>query len=499
MSSMKTLMLILVLGFSQAAISNTKEELFRLQKCYGIFVSERIPSSHPLWIAVKQGTKSGTDACMDVLAKGKFLSEGKIAKDGAGKFDETGIKVLKNFLFFYKAQLKVSNFGASLNPDATRTVDIVDANEPTYHYLYSLFKENESFHKVLTRTHGLRASRYTLKPERYKTLRHPTNGLFYDPDGEPHFMQGALVSRITEDGEQYYIPTPGAPNPGIPFFPTPIETGLLVGLAPETVQNFITELPLKNLPVGHPWTNINAHYGGGVLGTQAYMMGNMTANLVMDGGVKLQRKYGENVLADMLCKGNPPLRPQDVTSEVLKTSSIAFRKGVSCMRCHSGMDPLAGVTRNLASAFTHNSSRDGQVAMVTKREITSPSSVLWAETGKLTNYTVSEPLGRLYYRSYDGTLEKNELSGITELGNVIATKNDFYVCAAKRHFQFLTGIEVSLQDLGDPDATPLTDAEKMYRERVIKLGLDLKNHQSLSTLIRKIIESPTFISPDKGI
>lgn len=506
----KALIIISLLNCSNL-FANTQDELRRLHKCHAIFVSERITSTSPLWKEVEQGLKTGTEACMEILDWAKFDSNGKIAAESSGSYDMKKIKILKNFLFFYKAQFQVPSFGPGLNPDAVRTVDFTDANEPAYHFLYSLFKDDEPFSKIVTRPHGLRATRYTTKAQRHRSITTiaPTSNLFYDTGGRgeavfgyAHFIQGELLTTKDENGANVYQPHPTVSNPAIPFFPTPVETGLLIGLKADTVHNFITELPLKNLPLNHPWNDANGHYGGGVLGTQAYMIANMTnrtESFMADGGTKLQRRYGENVLADFLCRANPPLRPMDVVSEVKSNSNIPFRKGISCMRCHSGMDPLSGVARHLVWATSHKGPRSGQLGFITKKTITNSERVLWAEIDRIPNYNVSEPIGRLFYRSYDGSLVKEDLEGISDLGQKISQKNDFYVCAAKRHYQLLTGIEVNLQDPGDIDSVKLTRGEEIYREKVIKLGLELKEHKSLRTLIKKIIESPTFIYTDKGV
>lgn len=503
---MKTIHILyfLALTLSMQVRAGQKDELLRLYKCHALFVSERITPAHPLWKAVSEGSKTGAEACLEILDLAALDSDGKIKKDQLGVYDKNGIKILKNFLFFYKSQFHVPSFASGISQTSSSSINFIDSNEPSYHFMFSLFKTNEPFSNILTRQYGIRASRYTKKTQRHRSIATtaPYSNLFYTQEGEAFFKQGHLVSARDENASLYFFAPVNSPNPAIDFFPLPIETGLLVGLSPETNHNYITELPLQNLPVGHPWNDALGHYGGGILGTQAYMLGNMT-NLSLDfapnGGTKMQRRFGENILSDFLCRDNPALRAIDVISEVRADSTIPFRKGISCMRCHTGMDPLSGVARNLVYAVSHNAPRFGQLGFLTKRSVSDPQKVLWASTGKIANYDKSEPLGRLMYRSYDGTLVREDVSGIHELGKAIAQKNDFYACAAKKHFQFLTGIEVNLQDPGDIDSKKLTDAEKMYRNQVIKLGLELKEHQSLKLLMKKIIESPTFIAPDKGV
>src|SRR5690606_27285125 len=97
--------------------------------------------------------------------------------------------------------------------------------------------------------------------------------------------------------------------------------------------------------------------------------------------------------------------------------------------------------------------------------------LLWAETGgstALNFYRGVAPTGRLFYRGYDGSLIKEDIENIEHLGEAIIEKNDFYACAAKRHFKFLTGIDVNLDDSGDINFPSLSKSEKKYRDRVIE-------------------------------
>ena len=101
-------------------------------------------------------------------------------------------------------------------------------------------------------------------------------------------------------------------------------------------------------------------------------------------------------------------------------------------------------------------------------------------------------------RGYDGTLYSqtisatNDVDGLTQLGQAIANTNDLYTCAASRYFEFLTGISVSLQDVGDPRYSPLSPDDLQYRTIVHQLGISLKTHQNLQQLIREIITLPMY-------
>jgi hypothetical protein len=68
----------------------------------------------------------------------------------------------------------------------------------------------------------------------------------------------------------------------------------------------------------------------------------------------------------------------------------------------------------------------------------------------------------------------------------------FYVCAAKRYYQFLTGVSVNVEDIGAPGASQPTSAQMTQRDLVISLGRKLKQDQSVQNLIYRIIDSDAF-------
>lgn len=74
----------------------------------------------------------------------------------------------------------------------------------------------------------------------------------------------------------------------------------------------------------------------------------------------------------------------------------------------------------------------------------------------------------------------------------MASGNDLYVCAAKRYFEFFTGINANLYDPGDSRNVALTPADQKYKNVVVQLGMNLKTHQSLRNLVKEIISSEIY-------
>lgn len=494
---MKTALFFILAGSlyplkSSAQVVNTTEELMRLQKCYALFVRERISAKDPLWIQVQNKTKTGTAACMEIFDRAKLGANGEIKKLSNGSYDYEGMQVLNTFLRFHTSQLSIPDYGPLIGYTNERfTPDVTDSNAVSYHFLYSLFAKDAKYSDVFTKDHSFRAVRYTKKSTRNRSVF----GV-----AMPAFQQGAYMHQLNENGAIVTVPNPA--RGGVSdFTPTLVETGILVGLVPDDVDNSISTAHDTFINSGFGFTSLNVtqHLGGGVLGTQSYLMANLGKDEFANGGTNLQRRWGKNLLSDFLCRELPALRSKDVIPEVDPESTIAYRTGISCMACHSAMDPLAGAVRNMRANWTHNAGDIGQRVKFIGERTPDLGAMPFPSKVADGSFHRRPAEARLFYRSYDGSLVHKEMEGLNELGASMAETNDLYVCAAKRYYHFLTGINVSLADIGDINTPTMTTGEQEQRERVIDLGLKLKEHQSLRTLIQSIIQSRTFIYPDQGV
>lgn len=493
MKKLTTYIVFALVMFPLTTHASVEEELKRLNKCYGLFVRERIPASDPLWKQVASGTKSGTDACMEIFDKAKLDKNGEIAKGPDGKYDYEGMRVLSTLMRFHKSQFEIPDYSTTLANETRFTRDVIDGNEAAYHFVYSIFGEGQKFSDTVTRDHSIRAIRYSEKTARTRTVVGST--------ALQAFFQG-VYKRVKND-KGVAIAVPDDAKSGVSrFTPELVETGLMVGLVRDDVENEMATTHFDALYGTQKFDskNVNKHMGAGVIGTQAYLLANMGKDAFSNGGSGLFRRWSKHVLSDMLCRDLPALRSKDVISEVIPESKIAFKTGISCMGCHSAMDPLAGTARNIRANFTHNTNGDGgmRVKFVSNRPADMPFAPMPTITAE-TNFFRRPANGRLYYRSFDGKLVKEEAEGLEELGEVLAKTDDLYVCAAKRYYRLLTGVNVSLSDIGDINTPAFTTGQKYQRDKVINYGIELKQHQSIRTLIKRIIESEAFIYPDHGV
>ena len=482
----KTMFFLLLTLAPSMVLATVSDELKRFNKCYAIFVGERVKTSDPLWMAVEAGTKSGTDACMEIFDKATLFNNGEISKVN-GVPDAIGIKVLNTFMRFQKSQFQIPDYGSAIGIASERyTRDVIDTNEAAYHFVYSLFSPNQKFSDIVTRDYSLRAVRYSQFPERARSILNVAL---------PALEQGTYKTVVDANGVNQTVPD----NLSV-FSPELIETGSLMGIVRDDIKNVITNTAyIKQTAFSFNDYNINQHIGGGAMGTQAYLLGNIGKDGFNNGGTGLYRRWGKHVMEDFLCRGLPALRTTDVINEVDSTSKIAFKTGISCMACHASMDPLAAVLRNGRTGWTHNS---GLVSTRVKFFGVRTPTLGYADMPKLaneTNFYQRPANGRLYYRSYDGKLVQQEMVGPQELGEKMAETNDLYVCAAKRYYKFLTGITVDLADIGNINTPEFSKGGEYQRNKVIKMGLDLKNHQSTRLLIKNIIQQKAFIYPDQGV
>ncbi len=246
--------------------------------------------------------------------------------------------------------------------------------------------------------------------------------------------------------------------------------------------------------------------GGGVLGFQDYLFRYSGGYLSRpsDGGIQVARTLVKNVIEHFFCRELPILRPGDEIADMDPEgdSELEFKNGRSCMGCHSTMDPAAHAVRNLFSQGTPTSTIDGRINRGLRfigrfNGTIQGGGEVWPD--KDSSFYKTAPTGRLYYRNYRGELINRSISGISGLADAIKESDDFYACMSKRYFQYFTGIEVSLADLGSPLSTPLSSEEMDHRNFVIQLGAELKQHQSLKQLIESIFSNSAYLRPGHGL
>lgn len=437
-------------------------------RCFTHLTRRQPARNHPLRAQVRKGTSTAVAACMSLLGKAGFVTSGD-RKGRIGDESDDTRAILETFNTFHQSWFPATSFtnnvafGECFDDDAAR---IFDFGEPALYPTRALFNATVPYKEIVTAPTSLSAVRSA-------NASAPRTGMIYQYN----------------DVEK---------APSLPIILP--QLGKLIGVVPLADSD-------RSVPVimgdtrEYVWAsetfNARTHHGGGLLGSQPYLLLNSGRgiNEHMDGGVLQHRRWSSAIYRDLLCRDLPVIRPQDAKLYVQPAAPgrPSFRQGQSCMQCHASIDPMAGTIAHLAIGTWGRGGGACENAYFAARP---------AGTGSLPRapgMVDSDPdfykrptYGKLYFRSYDGTLVSKEVKDLASLGAALADTNDLYVCAASRYFQYFTGIAVNLQDSGDPSLPVLNASEMKYRAEVVNLGLHLKQHQRLDKLIDEILRSPLY-------
>lgn len=451
---------------------SSQEDIERYLTCYKLFTGEAISVSDTIMASVVNGQKTGTEACKELLATANLGTDNEIAKDAMGNHNSYGVMVMKRMNQLHRSFFEVPSYMdlSQITSAVGEIEDVYDENTSAYYWTYYLFKPNSDLSNILKSNFHYRSIRKTSRP------------------------QSARNSVRARYGFNLSI-TSGWNPPLAPL-------GLLVGLKQDTESFTLTVNPngLNSYIVQFNPQNANIHHGAGIIGSQVYLFGNVGrfgTEELSTGGAKLYRRWSQHVLSDMLCKELPALRVDDIISEVQTDSDHPFRKSASCMQCHSTIDPMAGNVRNV---YMNGTNGPGRPLIARKIASTEPSSSsILPRIGEDSDFSKRPPIGRVKYRSYDGTLVTYDTADLQSLGNFLSSSNDFYVCTARKYYEFLTGIKANLTDILEPGAAQLNATETYHRNKVIELGLELKTHKQLQKLIEDIVKTNTFLRPTANL
>jgi hypothetical protein len=230
---------------------------------------------------------------------------------------------------------------------------------------------------------------------------------------------------------------------------------------------------------------------------------------------KMPRNWSKWIFKDILCRDLPVLDADLDTKKYTvcadpkkcgiqptaakKNNVLSFRQNQSCVQCHATMDQLIGVARNLRSFNGGKCAYGPDVHMATSNWLpvapTKPLNKEWDYVAS-NDYRQEQPNGRLVFRDIYGNLVDQEIKTFGDIGAAFAKRDDMYICAAKRYYQYFTGIDVELLPMTAAQVAKLPPDQKFYRDRVITLGKNLRDakkyNQSAQKLIEAIFELPEY-------
>lgn len=468
----------LALGEYSSAANPAQERLTEvalLNRCYAHLTGRRIPQDHALLKAVSAGSQTALSACLSILDGTRLSSSaatlGRLVRD-----TPESRAVLRTFNDFHRTWFGADDLIAAVPTGEVRprTRYLHDETESALHLTRALFAGE------VGTPNGIAYSQVVTAAEPLEAIR---------SEGTTPSM--ARVQSLLQNGGVRDGTTR-------PLGALPVQIGELIGVRRMPDEKLSQTYAREGLDAAKL---IHESLGGGILGTQSYLMLNLGRSdfQASDGGLRLNRRWSQSVFSDLLCRDLPVVRVTDALPYVQRVRGPAtpsFRGSANCMACHSSIDPMAGTVRGahyleVPSNAPNNEDRFIQVALRKPQAGLAAATQVDADR----NFSLRPADGRLYFRSYDGTLVQQDVRGVPQLGQALAQSSQLYACAAARYFAFFTGVGVNLGDIGDPAHPQPSPAELRYRALVIQLGEELKTHQSLRKLVESILRLEIYRRP----
>ena len=450
------------------------------ERCFAKLARTTPAIDDPYISQITAGTLTGPEACKAVLELAQLNpANGRLSTFAASAAKALlAKKVLASMHAFHNSWFTLKEYNSATNDCASDLSNgLIDPQTPALLVTRALFNSNFNYASLVLSSDVPKAIREVADPDRsiYGFDKNKAGADFTSlPTGFEFVGNGALLGIGTWASLQ--IPTLTA---------RPVITG-----DTPTVQNF----------------NVRRSQGGGILGSQAYLLNNFGENATVPPDVeKMARHWSKYVFTDLFCRELPVLNTGDADSFVnTATTALAFRRQAGCVQCHASMDQLEGVVRK-QRLFRSGICSEVQVIYGSEHLLaqapTLAMSTAWPAMVDA-NYRKHPPYGKLFYRDYNNALHNVAVNSLAELGTQISTLNDMYVCAAKRYYQYFTGIDVSLEPLNAAGVAALPADQRFYRNRVVSLGMKLKNagatdfNKDASKLIQAIFDLPEYRDRD---
>lgn len=428
-------------------------------RCYKSITQQFPDQNHTLISQVVAGSKTPEDACMEVLEKAMFTASSN--KKIANTNDPEAIAALRTMHYLHYSWLTNKEIPNVSPVIVSHWKSFLDPSMPSMHFTKALFTPNYQFKNVfLGSTH--------MEPMR--------------ADNDP-----AVSSNMEEVKSDY-------PRIETPF--SFVARGDLHGVR-EYVTKAVNYSELAGGQRRDSRFNWDFHKGGGVLGSNMYMVMNINDPFLQqtDGTLYIQRKWSLNLIHDFLCREAPVVRYEDTTPFIVNNSPTEFRRDGACIRCHVTLDRTASLIRGVhykSRLMGIDSGEIQRLAELNEYDVTQGAINGWSDVAD-PEFFRRPSTGHFMYRTFDGQLINQSLTSVEELGSTIANLEDPYVCVAKRYYEYFTGVSANIDDIGDPQyGRTLNDDEVAHRNEVINLGKAFKTHQSSKQLIKDIISKPQY-------
>lgn len=493
------LLITSLISEGSAAQSLSDQALYR--RCHAQLTGLPVPFKSAITSDIASGRITGLQACESLLARAEFAADGRLKNIN----DNIARAILKNFHNFHRTWFQtgvVEDIQGYDTEISNGTTDIFDTTEQALAITRLLFHPGAKYSEVVTRGNGWSALRVEdpgVKARIGWNVQFPGRRIF----GNNATLNQNLFSFRDPQNRNF---AEGA-NSIVASLPV-VQVGELVGIVGESRSFIVPNFSLAPLGADRPANaqpGMNFQFdlfgskGGGIIGLPSFFLLNYGHDLgtASNGAAKVPRRWAQAAIQSLMCASLPALRESDIRSMVIGNSSTPFRNSASCVMCHATLDQMGNTARNLVTGasdyFTFTGKK--QTLLVANYHADMGEVNTWPSE-PVAHFHRTKPSGKLFYRSYTGALIDKPVVGIHGLGLAISETDDLYTCAAKRYFEYFTGMDVPLFDRTDPNNANLN--KKMIGEVlearlfIEKLGQSLKVHQSLPQLVKEIMRSDYY-------
>lgn len=478
-------------SLAQAQANPMLSESDQYIRCYTRLVRQVPAAGDALLKEVLDKKKTGAAACLALYDRAALnTSTGKISSHT----DAVATQVLRTIHMLHRSWFQSREPAATNDANMKQSVSLIqDMEEPALYYTRAALTSGVRFDSIVTSKDSLRGLRYrpnTDSVNNFKAQMNLNNPSYVDWKDVEHLRLGFNDSadknilkfvvfpdeEITTVGQLIGIEVPKpyiipwVRRPAIP--------------SPTTRADLIKQIDLDRKDY-----DIRKHMGGGILGSQQFIMANanLVTNQLQQGETMINRRLTARVFQDLLCHELPTLTDADVKGDVDPKSEYPFRQTSSCMRCHSSVDTMAMSYRNKVIALT------GPRPDVDNNLVAHGAPTILEITPKAdsTDLNHQQPKSQVRFRELiTGKSVSEPADDLAGVGAVLAKNQDIYLCAAQRYYRFFTGINASLLRLDSK--SPRYKLDKEHQDFVVSLGAKLKKDQKVREVIYAIFQSKAF-------
>lgn len=497
-----------------------------VSRCYSHLTGERLPLNSPYRKTPPTTEEQAFKVCDDIIDSAILETQTGYVKQHST--NTMGLKVLRNLYDFHRSWFGTDMFSGmqGSNPEhILGTTDNFDSTEAALFLTRATFAGPDNPHarysSILQGQIGAHALR-EIDPEVNNRRSFPGNLLpsrfRADREAIPAML---LVKKPNVTFRRSDINTTTTMNVS-----DPVQVGELVGIKDDKriliLPNYnpFTERhnPVFSLGALNSQSavadvnyvtgfNLYENQGGGILGLNSfiYLHWGLDPGVLQSGSLKMGRRWTEKIFNSLMCRQLPVLRVSDISMYKSSGDATDFRKSDSCLSCHSTMDQMAAVGRNIlisGSDSDYSFATPAKFSHVIGRLKPGPSlGNVWPDRD-VPNYHLTQPSGRVHYRTSDGTLVDRQVASFENVGAVLKESPDFYNCAAARYFELFTGIKMHLYDRGDPAHLSRVSTEsaltKEVRAYLTSVTTDFRQHQNVRTVLKQLIRSKYYKDSNFG-